>query len=436
MELTFIQLTEKLNVAFHIDELSLLFAVLTTVMWILVGIYALDYTKHDKHRKRFFFFYILVYFVLLGLDFSANAITMYMFYEFMTLTSMPLILHEQTPEAVKAAFKYLYYSIAGALFALFGIFVFAQYAPTLDFVPGGVLNAAVIKGHETLFMAAILCMLIGFGAKAGMFPLHAWLPEAHPVAPAPASAVFSGIIAKSGVLAVIRAVFYMAGPEILKGSWVQTVWMVLALVTVLMGSMRAYQENVLKKRLAYSTVSQISYVLFGLATLQPAGFAGALLHVIFHSTAKDLLFLGAGSVIHQTGKTKVDELRGIGKQMPVTLWCFTFAGLSLIGIPPFSGFLSKWYLAEGALKAGMNGFSWVGPAILLISALLTAGYLLPITIDGFLPGKQYRDEEFEKCESGKKMTIPMILLAAAVLLMGIFPEGLVEFLGKMAAGIM
>jgi len=423
-------------IAFHVDELSALFAVLTTVMWIFVGIYALDYTKHDEHRGRFFFFYILVYFVLLGLDFSANAITMYMFYEFMTLTSMPLILHEQTPEAVKAAFKYLYYSIAGALLSLFGIFVFAQFAPTLDFVAGGVLDASVLEGHETLFTAAVICMLIGFGAKAGMFPMHAWLPEAHPVAPAPASAVFSGIIAKSGVLAIVRCVFYLSGADFLRGTTIQTIWMTLALITVLMGSMRAYQEDVLKKRLAYSTVSQISYVLFGLSTLHPAGFAGAMLHVIYHSTAKNLLFMGAGSVIHQTGKTKVSELRGIGKMMPVAIGCFTFAGLSLIGIPPFSGFFSKWYLAEGSFKAGIPGFSWAGPVILLVSALLTAGYLLPVSIDGFLPGKHTEDNVFKKCEAGLKMTGPMVILALAVLLMGIYSKPLIHFVETMAASVL
>ena len=425
-----------MSIAFSIDEISILFAVLTTVMWILVGIYALEYTKHDKRRGMFFVFYILVYFVLLGLDFSANAITMYMFYELMTLTSMPLILHERTKEGIKAGFKYLYYSIAGALMSLFGIFIFAQYLPTLDFVPGGVLNATVVEGNETLFMIAVLCMLIGFGAKAGMFPMHAWLPEAHPVAPAPASAVFSGIIAKSGVLAIVRCVFYLIGVDFLRGSWIQTAWMTLALLTVLMGSMRAYQEKVLKKRLAYSTVSQISYILFGLSTLHPIGFVGAMLHVVFHSIAKNLLFMGAGSIIHQTGITDVTKLRGIGRRMPVTIWCFTFAGLSLIGIPPFAGFFSKWYLAEGSLKAGVAGFSWIGPVVLLISALLTAAYLLPITIDGFFPGKQKQEEKQGVCEAGLKMTIPMIILALLTLLTGVFYKPLLVFLEKIAASIM
>ena len=228
----------------------------------------------------------------------------------------------------------------------------------------------------------------------------------------------------------------MTGANFLRGSVVQTIWMVLALMTVLMGSMRAYQENVLKKRLAYSSVSQISYVLFGLSTLHPAGFVGALLHVIFHSTAKDLLFMSAGSFIHQTEKMAVGELKGIGKTMPATLWCFTFAGLSLIGIPPFSGFLSKWYLAEGALKSQMAGLSWIGPIVLLLSALLTAAYLLPVTIDGFLPGREYGKVDLKKCESGKCMLVPMMILAGMTLLMGIFPDKLVGFLQTMAAGVM
>ena len=183
-------------------------------------------------------------------------------------------------------------------------------------------------------------------------------------------------------------------------------------------------------------MSQISYVLFGLSTLHPIGFVGAMLHVIFHSIAKNLLFLGAGSIIHQTDMTKVGELRGIGKRMPATIWCFTFAGLSLIGIPPFSGFFSKWYLAEGALKMGIRGLSWIGPVILLVSALLTAAYLLPVSIDGFLPGKQYQNENNEKCESGLCMTIPMVLLALLVLLTGVFHKPLLTFLEMMATNIM
>ena len=435
MEFTLLQLTENLKIAFRADELSLIFAAITTVMWILTGIYSFGYMEHDEHKKRYAFFYILVYFVLMGLDFSANLITMYLFYELMTLTSVPLILHEMKEESVSAAMKYLYYSIAGAFMSLFGIFVLSQYAPTIDFVAGGSIVAAELS-HGGLVLAGVFLMLIGFGAKAGMFPHHAWLPIAHPVAPAPASAGLSGIIAKSGVLAIIRVVFYVVGPEVLRGSWVQTAWMVLTLLTVVMVSVRAYEEKVLKKRLAYSTVSQLSYVLFGLSTLHPIGMAGALLHVLFHSVAKSLLFMSAGSVIHQTGKTNVSELRGVGRQMPITLACFTLGSLSLVGIPPFAGFFSKWYLANGALASEIPVFGWLGPVVLLLSALLTAGYLFPIAVQGFLPGKAYDKNPAKKCEAGLSMTIPMIILAALALLLGIFSSGIIEFVLKLASSLM
>ena len=199
----------------------------------------------------------------------------------------------------------------------------------------------------------------------------------------------SGIIVKMGVLGMLRVVYYMFGAEFLRGTWVQTVWMILALITVFMGSMLAYREKVIKKRLAYSTVSQASYILFGMALLQPEALTGSLLHVTFHAFIKSALFMCAGAIIYKTGKTNVTELNGIGKKMPVTIWCYTFVSLALIGIPPTSGFISKWYLAIGSLKSGVSIFEWLGPVILLVSALLTAGYLLPITVHGFLPGEEF-----------------------------------------------
>lgn len=234
-----------------------------------------------------------------------------------------------------------------------------------------------------------MIMLIGFGVKAGMFPLHAWLPAAHPVAPAPASAILSAVIVKAGVLAVIRTVYYIFGASFLRGTWVQTVWLTLTLITVFMGSMLAYREPVFKKRLAYSTVSQLSYILFGLAVMDVSSINGSLLHVLAHGLIKATLFLCAGAIIYTTGKTRVNELRGIGKEMPLLMWCYTIVSLGLIGIPPTGGFISKWYLAVGSLSGALPIFRWLGPAVLLISALLTAGYLLPLTIHGFLPGDDY-----------------------------------------------
>ncbi len=431
MEFTLLQMTDVLKIAFHIDEISLIFAILTTIIWMLTGIYALGYLEHDGHKKRFMIFYAIVYFILMGLDFSSNLVTLYLFYELMTLISTPLILHEMKEESVSAAMKYLYYSITGAFMSLFGIFVLSQNLSSIDFVAGGNMTAGMPE-HLNLVLAGVFLMMVGFGAKAGMFPLHAWLPVAHPAAPSPASAVLSGIVTKAGVLAIIRTVFYVVGADVIRGTWVQMAWMVLVLLTIVMGSMRACDEKVLKKRLAYSTVSQVSYVLFGFSTLHPLGIAGALLHVIYHATAKTLLFMGAGSIIHKTGETEVTNLRGIGRRMPVTIGCFGFAALSLVGIPPFGGFFSKWYLANGALSCGVEGITWIGPVVLLLSALLTAGYLFTIVVQGFLPGKDFGKQGMEKCEAGAAMTVPMILLAASTLLLGVFSNGLIKFFMQLA----
>jgi len=279
-------------------------------------------------------------------------------------------------------------------------------------------------------------MLVGFGVKAGLFPLHGWLPTAHPVAPAPASAVLSGVITKAGVLGSLRVVYYLAGADFLRGSWVQFAWMGLTLFTVFLGSMMAYREDLLKKRLAYSTVSQVSYVLFGLSTMTEMGFVGAMLHIVFHSVIKNTLFMTAGAVIHQTGKTRVSELRGIGKQMPVTMWCFIIVSAGLIGIPPTAGFVSKWYLAGGAIATEAGAFAWMGPVVLLISAILTAGYLLSIAIKGFFPGADYDYSALEKAEPDWKMLLPLIVLAFAALGLGMFPGALIDFAGNIASAIL
>jgi len=355
-------------------------------------------------------------------------VTFYLFYELMTLLSVPLILHNRSKDAIKGGLKYLFYSLFGAYMVLFGLFFLNRYAESLAFLPGGTLNMDAVAGKETLLLVVAFSMILGFSVKAGMFPLHAWLPTAHPVAPAPASAVMSGIIVKMGVLGMIRVVYYLVGADFIRGTWVQTTWMTLSLITVFMGSMLAYREKVMKKRLAYSTVSQASYILFGLSLLQPAAMTGALLHVVFHAVIKSCLFLSAGAIIYKTGKTMVADLRGIGKEMPVTIWCYTFASAALIGIPPASGFISKWYLAAGALDSGIDVYSWLGPVVLLTSALLTAGYLLPITVNGFLPGAEFAYDKLQKREPKGTMLLPLMVLAAAAVLLGVFPNPLTGYI--------
>ncbi len=434
--LTLFELMKGIPVFFRIDDVSRLFVTLISVVWVVIGFYSFVYMEHEGKETRFFGFYLIVYGVLVALCFSGNLVTLYMCYEIMTLTSMPMVLHNGSREAIMAALKYLFYSMCGAYLGLFGIFFLYQYCDTLTFTPGGSLNLALASGHTGILYVAIFGMLIGFGAKAGMFPLHAWLPAAHPVAPSPASAVLSGIIAKAGVLAIIRVVFFVVGPDFIRGTWVQTAWMSLALLTVFMGSMMAFREKVFKKRLAYSTVSQVSYVLFGLSVLSQTGMTGALLHVVFHAVIKCALFSTAGIFIYRFGKTRVEELYGIGKQMPKTLWCYTFAALALIGIPPTSGFVSKWYLAQGALEAKVGVFGWLGPAVLLISALLTAGYLLPVTTNGFFPGNKVDAASLKKQEAPGGMLIPLAILAGLAVLFGLFPNPLIQFAGKIASAVL
>ena len=410
----------------HLDTVGKIFSVLFAAMFLLAGIFGFEYL-HER-LNSYYVFYLLTLSAMLGLCYAGNLLTFYMFYEAMTLLSFPLVLHEGTEASRRAAMKYLGYSLFGAALALFGFFVVAKSTGGAVFTPGGALTGPVTP----LLLAAGLAMIVGFGGKAGMLPLHDWLPTAHPEAPAPASAVLSGVITKGGVLGILRTVYYLFGAEALRGTYVQNTVLVLALITVFMGSMLAYKEKVLKKRLAYSTVSQVSYVVFGLLLLQPLGFAGAILQAVFHSVAKVCLFLCAGAFICKTGKTRVEQLYGIGRSMPLPLFCFAVTGLSLIGIPPFAGFVSKWYLALGSLAA-FPTLGWIGAAVLLVSALLTAGYLLSPVSKGFFPGEEF---EYERISCGWCICLPLCVLAAAALLLGLFPAQLLGWLSGLTAGIL
>ncbi|MBO5094017.1 MAG: proton-conducting membrane transporter [Lachnospiraceae bacterium] len=432
---TFFYLTKSLPVYFKIDGIGRIFVTVVTIVWLSGGAFAFEYMKHETDEKRYFGFYLIVYGILVALDFSGNIITFYLFYEMMTLLSMPLVLHTRSREAVMAGLKYMLYSFCGAYMVLYGVYFLFRFSNTLTFTAGGVLNQELIAGREQFLLFVVFLMILGFGVKAGMFPMHGWLPTAHPVAPAPASAVLSGIIVKSGVLGVIRTVYYLFGADFIRGTWVQTTWIWLTLFTVFMGSMLAYREKLLKKRLAYSTVSQVSYILFGLSMLDQTAMTGSLLHVICHAFIKCTLFLCAGAIIYKTGKTRVDELAGIGKEMPALLWCYTIVSLALIGIPPTGGFVSKWYLATGALRTKLPIVSWFGPLVLLVSALLTAGYLLPVTIQGFFPGKAFDYTHLKKKEPNLTMLLPVIVLTVLAVLVGMFPSVVTDYIVNHISGL-
>lgn len=428
MELLTIQ--GGLRLSLRNDSLAKFFMVLVAGIWAPIVVFSFPYLKHAQRERQFLGFYTMSLGVLMGLAMARNFVTMYMFFEVMSLITMPLVLHNATAASRRAGFKYLGYSVFGAGMALAGYFFIAYYLAVPDFIAGGAIDPVKAAQHRPLLLWVYCLMIVGFGAKAGMMPMHAWLPSAHPEAPAPASAVLSGLITKGGVLAIIRVTYYMFGPEFLQGSWPQYVLLALSLATVFVGSMLAYREKLLKRRLAYSTVSQVSYVLFGMMLLTPEGMLAGLLQMVFHAIAKDTLFLAAGAIIMSTSYLRVDQLRGIGKRMPVTMWCFTLAALSLIGIPPMAGFVSKWYLISAGLEGPTWAFGVAGLVILILSALLTAGYLLPIITDGFFPG---RDFIAERREVGGQMTWPMIAFSAAALLLGVAPGGLIQWLQQLVA---
>ena len=378
------ELSEGVAIIFRADTLGRCFLAVTILLYTSVLFYSFEYMKMEERIPTFYAFYLISMGALIAECFAGNLVTMYLSFEFLTLTSMPLVLHERTKEAVAAGLKYLFYSVAGAMMGLLAIFFVYHFAGNPElFVYGGFLDPSKYTGAETVLLAAVLAGIVGFGAKAGMYP-------------------------------------FSVGDQVLRGTWAQLAWMCLATLTILMGSTMAFGEENLKKRLAYSTVSQISYIMLSLSLLTDAGLRGGLLHVFSHACAKGCLFLVAGVFIYKLRIRRVTELMGVGRTMPLTLACFTLASISLVGIPPMGGFTSKWAIATAAMDSGAGVFAVLGPVVLLISALLTAGYLLPVMVDGYFPGMVTGYEDDEKAEPNALMLIPMFILCAGSLLVGVF----------------
>ncbi len=412
----------------NIDGVSLFFSWIFVGVWLCVLRYSCGYFGLDPNKKQFFAFFLAVLGAMIGVSYADNLITLYLFFECITLTCFPLIAHERTEKSLEACKKYIFYSLAGALMGLIAIFAFYSLGLDPSFTPGGISGlseAASPAAIQGFFALAV----IGFGCKAGLFPLHGWLSTAHPIAPAPASAILSGITTKAGVIAILRILYYVVGADLIAGSHVQIGLLALTLLTIFIGSMLAYREKIFKTRLAYSTVSQVSYILFALLLCNKIAFVGALLHALFHAMAKTSLFLSAGTVIHETGRHRVDELAGLGIPLKRTFVIFTVASLSLVGVPFFGGFISKWYIALGALEYPLMGI--LGIAILLLSALLTAGYLLTISVSALLPTEAC---SLEPIHAPRSMTSPT--LAVLTVIFGIYPAPIIDFLTALAQSIL
>lgn len=426
---------EGLSISFKVDGLTMVFAGLVSVLWPLATLYAFEYMEHEGHEKIFFMFYSMTYGVTLGIAFASDMLSMYFFYELLTLSTVPLVMHTLKREAILASRKYLYYSLGGAAFAIMGLVFIIVYGKTCEFQLGGVLNMEAIGGKTNLLLWIYLFAFLGFGVKAAIWPLSSWLPQAG-VAPTPVTALLHAVaVVKAGVFAIIRLTYYSFGTGFLKGTWVQYVAMAFAMFTIVYGCSKAIKETHVKRRLAYSTVSNLSYVIFGVTLMTPLGLVGALCHLICHAVMKICSFLCAGAFMHQTGKSHVYEMDGMGRKMPIVFGCFAVSALGLMGVPGFAGFISKWNLAQAAVES-KNILAYVGIAALLVSALLTAIYMLHIVARAFFPKQDFNYKTIEKVNDPTwKMCLPLILCAVTTIILGFCSQPLVKFLGDIANGL-
>lgn len=413
---------QPFGISFRIDWLSAVLVTISSVIWLLVTIYSFDYTKSMHNVNRYHTFTLITFGATLGTLISGDLLTLFLFFELMSFASYVLVIQEGDAKAMRAGFLYLIMTIGGGLALLFGILGVYTMTGSVAFTEGGFLTA-----NTTLSLVSFIGFLIGFGVKAGMFPLHVWLPEAHPVAPSPSSALLSGIMLKIGAFGLLRIIFNVYEFRFLKEvGWINLL-LIGAILTILLGSIFAIMQTNLKRRLAYSSVAQMGYVLLGMALLSEKALVGDIFHIFTHAIMKSCLFLIAGTMILLTGKTEIEDFKGIGKRLPITMTCFTMASLSMIGIPPFNGFLSKWYLGLGALEVNQP----LSAVTLLISSLLNAVYYLPIIINAFFKKEEHDFSHVKEPSYG--MLMPVVILAVATVIFDLLPVNFLLNLSEITA---
>jgi formate hydrogenlyase subunit 3/multisubunit Na+/H+ antiporter MnhD subunit len=367
-----------ISVGYRVDAFGLLFAITAAFLWILVSLYSIGYMRAlDEHAQtRYYFMFALAIFSAVSIALAANLVTFYIFYEALTLSTYWLVAHHEDAEAFAATRKYLAYLLLSGWFLFAAVVLTFALAGTTQFADGGILTDASAP-RSTLI---ILFALFALGSmKAAWMPFHAWLPSAM-VAPTPVSSLLHAVaVVKAGVFGMVRIVCHVFGVDLM-GVLGLGVWLgAVASATMVLGSFFAIGEDNLKRRLAYSTISQLSYILFGVALLSPFGVKGAMVHIPFHGFMKITLFLCAGTIMVVSGKKQISQLAGIGRQMPITLTAFAIGALGMCGAPPVAGFISKWFLCLGAIEAGLMIFL----AVILVSSLLDVIYFFPIVKTAF-----------------------------------------------------
>lgn len=412
MRCTLLDFGGGLHITLRMDGASLVFAAILGVLWPVTTLYAFEYMYHAGRENKFFGFFLMAYGTVVGIAFSENFFTLYLFYELMTLTTLPLVMHEMDAKSRSAGKKYLIYSISGATLIFVVLVFFLQYGVSLDFTYGGLLNASKILGHEGLLRIIFVLGFFGFGVKAAVFPFQGWLPAAS-VAPTPVTALLHAVaVVKSGAFAVMRLIYFGFGTELLRGTAAQYLVILATLITIVYGSAMALRTSHLKRRLAYSTISNLSYILFAFTLMTPQGMTGGLLHMIFHAVIKITLFFCAGAILHVSEREYLSELEGLGRRMPLTCAAFTAAALGLMGIPPFGGFLSKWTIAQAAVETG-EGLGIAGAAVLVASAVLTVLYMMTVVVRLYFPLREVDLIPIQKLrDPNYRMVGPMVGLAA------------------------
>lgn len=414
---TRLPLLPNLDLALQIGPLSVLFVTLSALLWLVTTIYAIGYLEGSPHRSRFFGFFSLCVTATAGVAMAGNLLTFLLFYEILTLVTYPLVVHRGTEAARRAGHIYLVYTIPAGVLLLLGTVWLYTLTGTLEFTSRGFLRDMDQSQYPALTTIFFL-LVMGFGVKAALFPLHGWLPQAM-VAPAPVSALLHAVaVVKAGAFGIVRIIYDVFGVEFASQLGVTQPLAMLAAITILYGSLRALFQDDLKRRLAFSTVSQVSYITLGVAIAGPIATIGGLVHLVHQGLMKITLFFCAGNLAETLGIHKVSEMRGVGKRMPLTMVAFTVGALGMIGIPPIAGFISKWYLGLGALQAEQ---SWV-ILVLIASTFLNAAYFLPILYTAWFcqPTSAWPNERhFGSKETGWALLLPSLTTAGLAVAAGL-----------------
>ena len=389
-EANVVEVMTGLWMAFEVEPLGMLFALVASGLWIVTTVYSIGYMRghHEVDQTRFYACFAVAISAAIGVAFAANLLTLFIFYEVLTLSTYPLVTHHRTEAAKRGGRLYLGILLSTSVaFLLFAIIWTWHLAGTLDFRPGGILAGTADEGTLVVLLA-----LFAFGTgKAALMPFHRWLPAAM-VAPTPVSALLHAVaVVKVGVFTVMKIIVYVFGLELLTDTGLSTWLMYVAAFTIVAASLVALTKDNLKARLAYSTVSQLAYIVLGAALATSAGVLGGSMHIAMHAFGKITLFFCAGAIYVAAHKTEISDMDGIGRTMPITMTAFLIGSLSVIGLPPFGGAWSKWFLALGALEAEKAIFV----AVLMISSLLNVAYLMPIVARAFFvaPPESAPDED-------------------------------------------